>query len=96
MTAFSVDLAQLDETVLRLRRLERFIEDRLANIDRRARALPESWLGDAATVQRIAHEEWLVGAEQMRQATAALRLAAATAHENYSAAVRANRDAWAR
>lgn len=96
MTAFSVDLAQLDEAVLRLRRLERFIEGRLADIDRLARALPDSWLGHAAAAQRAVHVQWLAGAEQMRQAAAALRLAAATAHLNYSAAVRANRDAWGR
>lgn len=96
MSAFTVDLDDLDAAVVRLRRVERLVEDRLARIDSRMRALYGSWRGDAATAQRAAHDDWVAGAAEMRTALGALRSVAATAHENYCAAVTANTAGWSR
>ena len=96
MTALCIDLDRLHQTVLRLRRFEAFLEDRLGQVDRSIRDLHGSWLGDASTAHLQAHQEWVRGAEEMRSATGALRLAAAIAHENYASAVRANARGWSR
>lgn len=91
---FSVDLDQLGVTVIRLRRFEQFLQDRLAAVDHRLRSLQESWRGDASTAQRTAHDEWCAGADQLRMAMAALREAVAATHANYCAAVAANQCGW--
>ena len=52
------------------------------------------WTGAAAQAQESAHEQWRAGAAEVQDALAALRAVGPTAHENYAAAVLANRRMW--
>lgn len=92
--AFTVDLDHLDRIVTRLSNLEKSIEQHLADLDKRIQQIHTVWSGDAAASQLAAHREWMTGAAEMRVGLAALRAAALTAHENYSAAVAANTKMW--
>ena len=94
MGTFSVDLDQLDQTVARLRRFERFLDDRLGEVDRRVRSVQAGWHGPAAQAQRAAQQDWVAAGGEMRAAMSAVGDAAATAHANYCAAVQANHRGW--
>jgi ESAT-6 family protein len=91
---FAVDIELLQDVVDRMTEFERGLEERLAEIDARIGRLHQVWSGAGAAEQARAHREWLAGAQQMREAVAALRVIGATAHANYTAAVAANRQMW--
>jgi uncharacterized protein YukE len=52
--------------------------------------LHDAWAGNAAAAHRAQHDEWMVGAAQMREALARLRTAAENAHQRYTDAARLN------
>lgn len=95
MGAFTIDLDQLDTMIGRLGDYEAILEQRLTELDARVRALQSRWTGQAANAQQQAHDEWLAGAQRMREALAGLRSAASTAHANYNSALTANNQMWA-
>lgn len=94
MAAFTIDLDQLDTVIGQLGEYETILEQRLAELDARVAALQSRWTGSAADAQQEAHQEWMAGAQQMREALVGLRSAAAIAHENYASAVAANSQMW--
>ncbi len=94
MSSFAVDIELLQDAVDRMAAFESGLEQRLAEIDARTSRLHQVWTGAAAVEQARAHREWLAGAQQMREAVAALRVVGATAHANYTAAIAANRQMW--
>ena len=94
MTRFAVDLDALDETVTFMQTTSDAIATELSALDARIAALHDVWTGEAAAAQRAAHQEWTRGATEMREALDAMRVAARTAHTNYSNAVTANQQMW--
>jgi WXG100 family type VII secretion target len=94
MTAFRVDLDQLDALVTLMQNRSATIEAAVEALDARIAALHDVWTGAAAAAQLAAHEQWREGAGQMREGLDAMREAARTAHGNYAAAVGANQRMW--
>ena len=94
MAAFVVDLEILQDVIDRMLAFERSLEQRLDDVDARVARLHGAWSGAAADEQRVAHREWLAGAQQMHAALVTLRRIGATAHANYAAAIAANRGMW--
>jgi WXG100 family type VII secretion target len=94
VTAFAADLEALQNLVDRMTAFERALGKRLDEVDGRAIRLQASWSGVAATAYGVAHRRWLRDARGMHAALGQLRRAAATARDNYSAAVTANRGMW--
>ncbi|QNG17397.1 WXG100 family type VII secretion target [Rhodococcus triatomae] len=94
MTSFAVDLERLAQIVDRAGELTRSVDQWLDDLDARVTRLHETWQGDAASAQLQAHLEWARGAQQMREALAALEVSAHTAHSNYTSAVSANLRMW--
>jgi WXG100 family type VII secretion target len=94
MPAFAVDLEMLQDLIDRMRGFERSLAQHLDDVQARAARLHGAWSGDGAAEQRLAHQEWTVGAQQMHAAIVTLRRISATAHGNYAAAIAANRGMW--
>ena len=94
MTAYSVDLDLLRDTVAALGRCEDACDDGLDRVGSRVRALHTTWSGLAADAQAGAQAEWETGFALMREGLADMRRAAATARSNYSSAVDANVRMW--
>lgn len=94
MPGFVVDLEILQDVIDRMCGFERSLEQRLDDIDSRVARLHGTWSGDAAADHRLAHRQWLAGAQQMHAAIVTLRRIGATAHANYAAAIAANRAMW--
>jgi WXG100 family type VII secretion target len=94
VTAFVVDLDALDASVALMQARSNAIAAALDTLDSHIAALHDVWTGEAATAQRVAHEQWREGARRMREALDAMRDAARTAHGNYTAAITANQQMW--
>ncbi|MEO8889790.1 MAG: WXG100 family type VII secretion target [Jatrophihabitantaceae bacterium] len=95
MTAFAIQLESLADVVDRMARFERDVEQWLGALDSRVSRLHGTWCGAAADEHRAAHERWMSGAREMREAVATLRRIGSTAHSNYTAAITANQRMWA-
>lgn len=91
---YSVDLDELESVVGDMAAFDQRLVEHLANLDAMIAALHESWTGEAADLQRRAHERWKQGAEEMHQALVRMREAGAQAHQNYTSAVEANQQMW--
>lgn len=94
MTAFKVDLAELDAVVGSLDSFKTTFAGQLGDLDTAITALQRDWLGDAADAQQVAHRRIVQGAQDMRTALAGLHQAARHAHTSYTAAVTANVQTW--
>lgn len=94
MGRFSVDADELGAVVARMSACEAALETLTRQVEREVDDVQGRWHGRAADAQRLAHEEWREGLRQMREALAEIRLAAATARGNYTAAVDANTAMW--
>jgi WXG100 family type VII secretion target len=95
MSAFAVSLETLADAVDRMALYERSVEQHLGELETRMNRLHGTWSGAAAEEHRAAHQRWLAGAREMRDAVATLRRIGSTAHTNYSAAIAANLRMWA-
>ena len=91
---FRVDLGELDDVIAEMSKFDQDAESLCAHVDQLVARLHVTWAGDAAEAQRVAHERWKRGAEEMRSAVTDLRKVGKTAHSNYSAAVKANVGMW--
>jgi len=74
------------------------VEAQLARVheDVTARTSHLDWTGRAAAEHADTQRQWAAGAELLHAGLAELRAAVRVAHGNYEAAVRANRQMWAR
>jgi ESAT-6 family protein len=90
----TVSLPGLAEVVERLASFDRAVEAQLSSIDARMAGLALTWTGAAASSYADAHARWASDLAAMRAAVHQLGRLAATAHDNYSAAVAANRAMW--
>ncbi len=94
MPGFVVDLETLQDLIDRMCGFERSLAERLDEVDSQVRRLHGAWSGAAAASHRLAHQEWVAGAQQMHAAIVTLRRIGVTAHANYAAAIAANRAMW--
>jgi WXG100 family type VII secretion target len=92
--AFRVDPAALNEAVQRMAEFARYAEDVVAEIDSRVTRLHTTWTGEAAAAHAEAHQHWVRGEAMMRAALAQLKQAGATAHTNYTGAMKTNLTMW--
>ncbi len=93
---FSVDLDQLEELIVRLARFERALESVQIDVQARMSRVHAVWRGVAAEEHAAAHARWCTGSQEMHDALQTMRAIAATARENYSAAIRVNGALWTR
>lgn len=91
---FTVDLAELDDVIATMASFQDHLDRQLAHLDRTVASLHDTWQGAAADAQRSAHDEWVAGAREMREALTQMRDAARLAHGHYTAAVEANQRMW--
>jgi WXG100 family type VII secretion target len=87
---YRVELDELLAFADELHAFEQRAEAIATQVDERIASLHETWSGEAATAHRAQHDEWMVGAAQMREALAQLREAAQGAHRNYTDAAQRN------
>lgn len=94
MTGFAVDLELLTDLIDRMVACGQRFEAVQDDVDARVRRVHAGWRGAAAAQHAQAHQRWVTGAAEMRQALGVLRSVATKAHGNYSSAVRANLQMW--
>lgn len=94
MSGYSVDTEALQQRITEMTSFEKTLERQLADLDRAISQLHITWIGEAAAAHRQAHATWRTGADDMKQAIAAMRDAARIAHGNYHSAVSANTRMW--
>jgi WXG100 family type VII secretion target len=94
VTRVVVDLHRLGALVERMALVHAQLARIHDDVDARVRQLHPDWAGMAADTQRAAHAEWSAAAQQVHEALRELRAIAATARDNYHAAVLANRRMW--
>ena len=92
--SFGVDPELLDELVGQLTRFGRALESVQTDVQSRMHRVQAVWRGVAADEHAAAHARWQSGSAEAHEALQTLRTIAATAHENYSAAIRVNRALW--
>ncbi|MGE2736646.1 WXG100 family type VII secretion target [Mycolicibacterium vaccae] len=90
-----VDLAQLRSAIAHIEDFGREVAECLEDIEQTMTALRDAWHGEGSDAQAQAQQQWRQGAEQMKEALAALRQVADTAHKNYTDAVDKNGQMWA-
>jgi WXG100 family type VII secretion target len=89
-----VDLEQLEDAVAKMEKFGSTVRDWLGEVDRHIAELHLVWSSEAATAQRVAHDKWVAGVNEMRDNLEELREVARTAHQNYSAAIETNTRMW--
>jgi ESAT-6 family protein len=94
MTKFSVDLEEVSDVAAEMKAFQKSFEDRLAQLDKLVADLHLTWVGEAATAHRQAHEQWTTGAKEMHEGLGDMHEAATTAHDNYHSAATSNADMW--
>jgi WXG100 family type VII secretion target len=92
--AFQVDPDALADAVERMSEFQRYAESMLSEIDSLVSNLHATWTGEGATAHAEAHRHWAQGEAMMREALAQLRVAAHTAHGNYTGAMAKNLSMW--
>jgi len=94
VTAFEVDLAQLDAVVADLTTCGTALAERLAELDAAVAEGEQEWTGTAAAAQASAHQQIMAGAHELHAALLGLQAAARQAHLSYTAGVTANAATW--
>lgn len=87
---YQVELDELLAFVDRLQAFESHARSIATRVDEQVAALHSSWSRNAAEAHLTRHQEWMAGADQMREALAELRAAAHNAHRNYIDAAQRN------
>ncbi len=88
---FAVDLDDLDQATIKITGYQRYLEDGLAELDRRVAAVLQSnWSGLVADAYADAHRDWKAGLTDVKEGLEALQATAKRAHRSYSAAMTAN------
>ncbi len=91
MTAFRVNLDELDHVISRLTALATILTDELASIDSQVTQLDSSsWSGVAAAAHAEAHAQWAQSATQFNDGVQEMRNVARHAHEQYTKAQTTN------
>jgi WXG100 family type VII secretion target len=91
---FVADLSVLQEIVDGTAGFERSLDERLGELDARARRVQTTWSGAAAAEYAAAHDAWAGAARDLHAALGSLRRLVRTAQANYETAIAANRTLW--
>ncbi|WP_111511625.1 WXG100 family type VII secretion target [Mycobacterium kyogaense] len=94
MSALIVDFDALRAAIRHMEEFGREVTECLDDIENTMAMLRGSWQGAASDAQDQAQKQWETGAEQMKEALAALQKVADTAHKNYTDAVAKNGEMW--
>ena len=94
MTAFDVDLDELQGVVAALAACQRALIDVGGDIEAEHARLHEHWLGRASDASASSYGAWREGCAEMVTALAALRGLGEAADNNYRGAVAANLAMW--
>ncbi len=87
MTAFRVNLDELDHVISRLTALGKILTDELGSIDSQVKQLhSSSWSGIAAAAHAEAHAQWAQSATEFNEGVQEMRDVARHAHEQYAKA----------
>jgi WXG100 family type VII secretion target len=92
--AFEVDVDELLRVVDRMAACETTLRDLADDLESRIRELHLSWRGEAADAHDRAQAAWAEGFRDMREALRQMRVAAHTAHGNYTSAADTNLRMW--
>ena len=87
---YRVELEELLDFVDRLQSFEQRAESLAGGVDQQTKDLHTTWAGGAAAAHRARHDEWMAGADRMRETLARLRAATHNAHRNYTDAAQLN------
>ena len=93
---FAVDLDELARVVGEMAACQAQLHEVADAVTRQVRVLHGSWAGQAAAAHEVAQRVWDAGFGEMREALAAMRGAADTAHDHYTAAAAPNVEMWGR
>ncbi|KZM75757.1 WXG100 family type VII secretion target [Nocardia terpenica] len=91
---YRVDLDGMQTLIDKAAGLEKRIDDRLRDIQKRIKDLHVDWTGQAAAAHTEAAAEWVAGAAKMNTALGDLRKALDRARVAYQAAGRTNHGMW--
>lgn len=91
---FTVDLDTLAHLIARMSQCEDTLDDLTNEVEHTVSRMHETWSGEAAQAQRLAHAKWEHGLMLMRASITDLREKSNTAHQNYQAAGDANMQMW--
>jgi WXG100 family type VII secretion target len=94
MTAFEVDLDELQEALGELASCQRDLISVAGDIDAAQERLQADWSGIASAAQATTYESWRSDCADMVTALAALRGIVTAADAHYSQAVAANLELW--
>ncbi|MCA1982609.1 WXG100 family type VII secretion target [Nocardioides nematodiphilus] len=94
MTAYDVDLAELDAAIGRLDASRAALADRIAELESAVTQGRRHWQGEAEAAHEAAHQRLMSGAAELQSALAGLRAVAKHAHAAYAAAAEANSATW--
>lgn len=94
MSELIVDFDALRAAITHMEEFGREVTECLDDIEHTMTMLRGSWEGAASDAQAHAEKQWETGAEQMKEALAALQKVADTAHKNYTDAVAKNGQMW--
>ncbi|MFE3546004.1 WXG100 family type VII secretion target [Nocardia sp. NPDC059177] len=87
---FIVNLAELEQIVIRVSSFVGFLTDSLDGIQQRITTVQQNWSGAAADAQAEAYREWHSGATDVADGIEIMRQAAQAVHNRYSDALAAN------
>lgn len=91
---YYADLGEIGRLVDKAAEIDTKIEERLDAIDERVRAMQASWSGEASAAHKAAHDAWMHGAREMRDALGKLHKATKRAHTNYQNNAQVNQVMW--
>ena len=94
MTAYEVDLVELDAVVADLAASGTALTARFAELDAAVAQARQDWSGVAVDAATDAHRQLMAGARELHAALVGLRAAARQAHLSYTAAESANAATW--
>ena len=94
MTAYDVDLAELEAAIGLLDASRATLADRIAALESTVAEGCRDWTGAAQAAHEAAHQRLMSGAAELQSALAGLRAVAKHAHASYAAAADANAATW--
>ncbi|MGL4305887.1 MAG: WXG100 family type VII secretion target [Mycobacteriaceae bacterium] len=91
---FHIDPSGLNDAVALMESFDHRVTELLHRIDATIAELHISWEGEAATAHNHAHQRWVRGAQDMREALTQLRDTGTGAHHNYTSSSVVNTRMW--
>ena len=89
-----IDLTWAEQEIADLQRISTRLSEAWQDADDSVTRLHEVWEGDAASAHFVTNDLWRRDVDAMMAALADMRKALATAHENFSSSVAANKTMW--